>query len=113
MIKKLYALAMLAPLFVCETTYAQIAPAGARTQTVAPATSISAFTKDFKKQEGYFNFYYDEKSGKVFLEISAFDKDFLYFSSLTDGAGRNAERGGASTDVARFIRVGPKVFLLE
>lgn len=113
MIKKFYALAVLAFLFMHVQTRAQIAATGNRTPSAAIATNISAFTKDFKKYEGYFNFYYDEKTGKVFLEINQFDQDFLYFSSLTDGAGRNAERGGASTNVARFIKVGPKVFLLE
>lgn len=113
MIKKFYALAIVAVLSIPDALQAQTTPANSRPQNTAPAASISAFTKDFKKNEGYFNFYYDEKTGKVFLEISTFDKDFLYFSSLTDGAGRNAERGGASTNVARFIKVGPKVFLLE
>ncbi|WP_316830797.1 zinc-dependent metalloprotease [Pedobacter aquatilis] len=113
MTKKLYALALIVPLFSYHPLQAQTAPTGERAQSPAPATNIAAFTKDFKKQEGYFNFYYDEKTGKVFLELDQFDKDFLYFSSLTDGAGRNAERGGASTNVARFIKVGPKVFLLE
>lgn len=113
MIKKFYALAIVAVLSIPDALQAQTTPANSRPQNTAPAASISAFTKDFQKNEGYFNFYYDEKTGKVFLEISTFDKDFLYFSSLTDGAGRNAERGGASTNVARFIKVGPKVFLLE
>ncbi|MFC4213193.1 zinc-dependent metalloprotease [Pedobacter lithocola] len=111
--KKFYALVVLLPLFACPPLLAQTNPPAGRTQPTAPAASISAFTKDFKKYEGYFNFYYDEKTGKVFVEINQFDKDFLYFSSLTDGAGRNAERGGASANVARFIKVGPKVFLLE
>ncbi|UKT65692.1 zinc-dependent metalloprotease [Pedobacter mucosus] len=92
---------------------AQTAPVATKTQSTAPAASISTFTKDFKKYEGYFTFYYDEKTGKIFLEVNKFDQDFLYFSSLTDGAGRNAERGQAAANVAKFIKVGPKVFLLE
>ncbi|MFA6083852.1 zinc-dependent metalloprotease [Mucilaginibacter sp.] len=78
-----------------------------------PAASISSATQGMKKFEGYFNFYYDEKTGKVLLEIDRFDQDFLYFASLTDGAGRSAERGQASANIAKFIKVGPKVFLLE
>jgi len=112
MIKKFYCLAA-AGLLISSTLQAQTTPTPVRTQTATPATSIANFTKDFKKFEGYFNFYYDEKTGKVFLEVSKFDQEFLYFSSLTDGAGRNAERGGASTSVTKFIKVGPKVFLLE
>ncbi|RZJ14353.1 MAG: DUF5117 domain-containing protein, partial [Acinetobacter sp.] len=112
MIKKIYCLAT-AGLLISSSLQAQNTPTPVRTQTAVPATSIATFTKDFKKFEGYFNFYYDEKTGKVFLEISKFGQEFLYFSSLTDGAGRNAERGGASTSVTKFIKVGPKVFLLE
>lgn len=78
-----------------------------------PATSIAAATQGMKKFDGYFNFYYDEKTGKILLEIDKFDKEFLYFASLTDGAGRSAERGQASDAIAKFIKVGPKVFLVE
>jgi hypothetical protein len=113
MIKKIYALALMAFMASGIVVHAQNAPAAGRPQTAAPATNIAAFTKEFKKFEGYFNFYYDEKTGKIFLEIEKLDQDFLYFSSLTDGAGRNAERGQASADVTRFIKVGPKIFLLE
>lgn len=86
---------------------------GARTITAGPAASIASATQGMKKFEGYFNFYYDEKTGKVLLEIDKFDQEFLYFSSLIDGAGRAAERGGASADITKFIKVGPKVFLLQ
>lgn len=110
--KYFYFSSLLAASLIGSSAQAQTTPA-ARPQTTASTASIASFTKDFKKQEGYFNFYYDEKTGKVFLEVAKFDQDFLYFNSLTDGAGRNAERGQAGTAVARFIKVGPKVFLLE
>ena len=29
--------------------------------------NLTEFTQNFKKFEGYFNFYYDEKTGKVLL----------------------------------------------
>jgi hypothetical protein len=111
--RKLYFFAASAFLFTSTSLYAQNAPAVSKPQSVVPVASISAFTKEFKKFEGYFTFYYDDKTGKVFLEINQFDQDFLYFSSLTDGAGRNAERGQASANVTRFIKVGAKIFLLE
>ncbi len=85
----------------------------ARTTTAAPAASIASATQGMKKYDGFFNFYYDEKTGKVLLEIDKFDQEFLYYTSLIDGAGRAAERGGASIDIAKFIKVGPKVMLLE
>ncbi len=114
MIKTFYYSSLFLTSLFSTSVLAQTTPVvPARPQVTTPAISIANFTKDFKKQEGYFNFYYDEKTGKVFLEIAKFDEEFLYFSSLTDGAGRNAERGGASADVTKFIKVGPKVFLLE
>jgi hypothetical protein len=78
-----------------------------------PAASIESVTQGMKKFEGYFTFYYDDKTGKVLLEVDKFDKEFLYFKSLTDGAGRSAERGQASADIAKFVKIGPKVFLVE
>ncbi|WP_342646367.1 zinc-dependent metalloprotease [Mucilaginibacter sp. CSA2-8R] len=84
-----------------------------RQTNASPATSIAGATQGMKKFEGYFNFYYDEKTGKVLLEVDKFDQEFLYFASLTDGAGNSAERGQASANIAKFAKVGPKIFLIE
>lgn len=85
-----------------------------RSQQAGPATSISTITQNLKKFDGYFNFYYDEKSGKIYLEIDKFNTDFLYFSSLVDGVGNGGpERGQASSDLVKFVKVGPKIFLVE
>jgi hypothetical protein len=78
-----------------------------------PATSIAAATQGMKKFDGYFNFYYDDKTGRILLEVDKFDTEFLYFKSLTDGAGKSAERGQASDAIAKFIKVGPKILLVE
>ncbi|QQL49621.1 zinc-dependent metalloprotease [Mucilaginibacter ginkgonis] len=85
---------------------------GPRTTENRPPASIGSFTQNFKKYDGFFNFYYDEKSGKVYLEIDKFGTDFLYFRSLVDGVGNGGpERGQASSVITRFTRVGPKIFL--
>jgi hypothetical protein len=48
------------------------------------------------------------------LEIDKFDTEFLYFSSLVDGVGNGgAERGQASSVITKFVKVGPKIFLVE
>ncbi|MDB5118552.1 MAG: hypothetical protein JWQ79_4044 [Mucilaginibacter sp.] len=79
-----------------------------------PAASISSITQNLKKFDGYFNFYYDEKNGKIYLEIDKFNTEFLYFSSLVDGVGNGGpERGQASAVITKFTKVGPKVFLVE
>ncbi|MES2274902.1 MAG: zinc-dependent metalloprotease [Bacteroidota bacterium] len=89
-------------------------PGGARGDAAAPAATIASVTQNLKKFDGYFNFYYDEKSGKVYLEIDKFNTEFLYFSSLMDGVGNGgAERGQASSVITKFVKVGPKIFLVE
>ncbi|MBW3130176.1 zinc-dependent metalloprotease [Hymenobacter profundi] len=109
------------PFFVAALLAAShIAPAqnqGGTSPTRAeakPAATIASITQGAKKQDGYFPFYYDEKTGKVYLELDKFDQEFLYFSSLPDGVGMGGpERGGASSAIAKFVRVGPKVMLVE
>ena len=90
-------------------------PAGAPVRAEAkPATSIATITQGAKKFDGYFPFYYDEKTGKVYLEVDRLDQEFLYFSSLPDGVGMGGpERGGAAAAIAKFVRVGAKVMLIE
>ncbi|HZX75486.1 MAG TPA: zinc-dependent metalloprotease [Cyclobacteriaceae bacterium] len=94
-------------------SYAQPAGGGGRGGAPAAPVTMASATQDLKKYEGYFTFYYDEKTGKVLLEVDKWDVEFLYFTSLTDGAGRAAERGRASANIAKFQKVGPKVFLTE
>ncbi|MBV8389463.1 MAG: DUF5118 domain-containing protein, partial [Mucilaginibacter sp.] len=38
--------------------------------------------KGLTKHSGYFNFYWNDKTGQVFLEINRFNDEFLYVSSL-------------------------------
>jgi hypothetical protein len=85
-----------------------------RSGEARPTPTLSAFTQSMKKYEGFYNFYYDEKTGKVFLEIDRFNQEFLYFTSLPEGMGNGGvERGQASAVIVKFIRTGPKVFLLQ
>ena len=90
-------------------------PAGAPARAEAkPATSLASVTQGAKKFDGYFPFYYDEKTGKIYLEVDKLDQEFLYFSSLPDGVGMGGpERGGAASAIAKFVRVGPKILLVE
>ncbi len=110
--------ALLALLAASQLATAQTTAPGAaptpRAEAKPVATSLSAITQGLKKFDGYFPFYYDDKTGKVYLEVERFDQEFLYFSSLTDGVGLGGpERGAASSAIAKFVRVGPKVLLLE
>src|SRR5579863_4505820 len=87
---------------------------GGRGGDVKPAASITSITQNLKKFDGFYPFYYDDKSGKIYLEIDRWGMEFLYFTSLPEGIGNGgAERGQAAAVIAKFIRVGPKVFLLQ
>ncbi|MEQ8926337.1 MAG: DUF5117 domain-containing protein, partial [Fulvivirga sp.] len=78
---------------------------------------ISAKTEGMKKQEGFFNYYYDSKTDKVFLEIDKLDQEFLYVQSLAAGIGSNdigLDRNQMGRErVVKFIRRGPKILMLQ
>ena len=79
--------------------------------------SIQEKVKDFQKHDGFFPFYWDEQSGKIFLQIDETEKEFLYVTSLPAGIGSNdigLDRGLlGDSRIVNFIRTGPKVLLVE
>ena len=76
--------------------------------------NIIEFTQSFKKFEGYFNFYYDDKTGKIYLEVDQLGREFLYFNSLSTGVGNGGpERGQASSTMLKFIKEGTKILLVQ
>lgn len=70
-----------------------------------------------KKLEGFFPLYWDARAGKLWMEISRFDSEFLYVNSLPGGMGSNdvgLDRGQPGGDhVVKFERSGPKILLVE
>ncbi len=78
---------------------------------------IKKLVKGFKKYPGFFDFYWDESTGSIFLEIDEFDKEFLYVYGLAAGVGSNdlgLDRGQLARErILKFIRSGPKVMLLQ
>ena len=84
---------------------------------LAGQPSIAEMTEGMARHEGFFNFFWDEKQGKIFLEIDRFGEEFLYLESLATGLGSNPvgldrTRKGREK-VVRFERHGPSVFLVE
>ncbi len=79
--------------------------------------SIATFTENMKRHDGFVPFYWDEKKGQVFLEISNAGEEFLYVHSLATGLGSNPvglDRGQLGDQkVVRFERIGPKVLLIQ
>lgn len=87
-------------------------------QAQVPAeNSYAEFIKDKQFHQGYFSFYLDDKTGKVFLELDSFDQAFLFQSGLPHGIGSNdigLDRGQlGDTRLVRFEKVGEKVFLRQ
>ena len=55
----------------------------------ADLPDIGQKTAGMNKYPGFFSFYWDAGTGKVWLEIDKFDTEFLYVSSLSAGIGSN------------------------
>ena len=79
--------------------------------------TISARTAGLQKMEGYVPLYWDAANGKMLMEISRLNTEFLYQISLTTGVGSNPlglDRGQlGGSHVVRFERIGPKVLLVQ
>jgi hypothetical protein len=89
-------------------------PFFAQAQTVVP---ILEKTKSMKSYNGFFNFYWEESTGKMWLQIDKLDEEILYQTSLPAGLGSNdvgLDRGIiGSTQIVKFNRVGNKVLMIQ
>lgn len=80
-------------------------------------STIEEKTEGLQKMPGYFDVYWSDDEGKIYLKIDRWNEDFLYVNSLAAGLGSNDigldrnQLGG--THVVQFQRVGPKVLLKE
>lgn len=108
-----YMRALLLSLFVFATA-SLVPPASA--QTPPPAT-IDERTRQWTRMDGFVPMYWDDAAGRLYLEISRFDQELLYQTSLPAGLGSNPiglDRGQmGATAVVTFQRVGPKVLLTQ
>lgn len=106
--KKYFVLLLLLPLSIA----AQNQPAGRQ-----GLPTIEEKTNGLKKYEGYFNFYWDENTGKVWLEVDKLETEWLYVISLPAGLGSNdigLDRGLLGDDrVVKFSKVGRKILLIQ
>jgi hypothetical protein len=98
-------------LLVSMTVFAQ-----PRLSAEAKTATIAEKTPGMEKFPGYFPFYWDAKTGKIWLEIDKWNSEFLYAESLPAGIGSNdigLDRGQLGQSfVVRFERTGPKVLLI-
>lgn len=79
--------------------------------------TIAEKTAGMQAFDGYFKFYWDEKAGKIWLEVDKWNTEVLYVNSLTEGLGSNDigldrnQLGGER--IVKFMRNGPKVMLMQ
>ncbi|MCW5963443.1 MAG: zinc-dependent metalloprotease [Bryobacterales bacterium] len=66
---------------------------------------------------GYFTLYWDDATGRLWMEVDKWDTEFLYVNSLPGGVGSNdigLDRGQLGQDrIVLFRKVGPKVLLIQ
>ena len=83
----------------------------------ADLPSFTSTTSGMERHRGFFDYYRDDDSGRLYLAVDRWDSEFLYVNSLPSGVGSNdigLDRGKlGSTKVVRFHRVGPRVFLIQ
>ncbi len=79
--------------------------------------TIAAKTANLQKIDGYVPLYWDAAQGKLWMEISRFNTELLYQTSLPAGIGSNdigLDRGRlGSSHVVSFERTGPKVLMIQ
>lgn len=66
-----------------------------------------------QRQQGFFPFTQEEDKGRILLEVSHLDEDFLYFGAIASGAGSAAEKGRGTSFLLKFTQIGDKVFLIK
>ena len=96
------------------------APVPGAPSATKPATATGAIavkTRGLRKIDGFIPVYWDEAQGKLWMELSRFDEEFLYQIAPASGLGSNPvglDRGQlGGSRVVTFRRFGPKVLLIE
>lgn len=87
------------------------------TATDAQRKSISSFTEKMQKIDGYVPLYINADEGKIYLEITRLNTEFLYLVSLPTGVGSNPiglDRAQLGPNrLVKFERAGNKVLLVQ
>src|SRR6185503_12904244 len=79
--------------------------------------SIAEKVRGMRRMPGFLPLDWDERTGKMWLEIERFDRDLLYVDSLPSGLGSNdvgLDRGQLGRErVVRFEKSGRRVLLVQ
>jgi len=94
-----------------------LSAAGSESEETKDLPSLESKTSAMQAYSGFFNFYWDAKAGKLWLQIDEWETEFLYINSLAAGVGSNdigLDRGQlGESRVVKFERIGPKVLLVQ
>ncbi len=73
--------------------------------------------KDLTTYEGFFDFYYEASTDKIYLKVKELNQEFLYVNSLASGVGSNdigLDRGQLGNErVVYFQKAGNKLLLIQ
>ena len=73
--------------------------------------------ENLRTYKGFFDFYYEDNTDKIFLKVKRLNQDFLYVNSLASGVGSNdigLDRGQLGNDrVVYFEKAGNKLLLIQ
>ena len=107
-IYKINTMRLLFVFIFCATTVLSLAQTTSR---------IAEKTKNFKRYDGYFTFWWDAVNGKIWLQVDKLDQEFLYVNSLPAGLGSNdigLDRGQiGNSRIVFFNKVGKKLLLIQ
>src|SRR5579872_3335973 len=82
---------------------------------VLMAGVLTAQTMD--RRDGFIPLLWDGAQGKLYFELTQFDKDVLYYTEIAKGSGSGSVgfewAGGGEGGVIQFQRVGPKVLVVQ
>lgn len=81
------------------------------------SSKIADKTKNMKRYDGYFTFWWDGNTGKIWLQVDKLNQEFLYVNSLPAGLGSNdigLDRGQlGGTRIVYFQKVGKKLLMVQ
>lgn len=83
----------------------------------AQMPSISEKTEGLEVTEGFFDYYFDEDKGQLWLKVEELNEQFLYANYLAAGVGSNdigldrSQQGGER--IVYFEKRGPKLFMIQ
>ena len=79
--------------------------------------NITEKTKSMELRKGYFNYYWDNANGKIYIVVDKLNTPFLYVNSLPAGLGSNdigLDRGQiGDSRIVYSKRVGKKLLLVQ